>query len=119
MLDPKGMPGIVERAFMLPPHSQIGPIPLDMRQQIIRNSPLAGRYENVLDRESAYEKLQARTAAAAPAGQADGSAKGKRSKPEPTAFEKISKNTLVRQVARTAAREAARGIMGILLGRKR
>ena len=41
MLDEKGMPGIVQRAFMLPPTSQIGPIPPDVRQQIIRE--LAGR----------------------------------------------------------------------------
>ena len=51
MLDEKGMPGIVQRAFMLPPTSQIGPIPPDVRQQIIRSSPVAGRYENTLDRE--------------------------------------------------------------------
>jgi hypothetical protein len=119
MLDPKGMPGIVERALMLPPRSQIGPIPPEMRQQIIRSSTLAGRYENVLDRESAYEKLQARPSAAVSAEGAEAPAKGKRAKPEPTTFEKISKNTLVRQVARTAAREAARGLMGVLLGSRR
>jgi DNA helicase HerA-like ATPase len=44
MLDAKGMPGIVERALMLPPTSQIGPIPAELRQQIIKNSPVAGRY---------------------------------------------------------------------------
>ena len=64
MLDAKGMPGVVQRAFMLPPHSQIGPIPAEVRQQIIRTSTLYGRYENVMDRESAYEKLQSRTATA-------------------------------------------------------
>lgn len=119
MLDPKGMPGIVERAFMLPPRSQIGPISLEVRQQIMRGSPLAGRYENVMDRESAYEKLQARTGAAATPDAASTSGTGRRAKPEPTAFEQISKNTLVRQVARTAAREAARGLMGLLLGSRR
>jgi len=113
------MPGIVERAFMLPPRSQIGPIPPELRQQIISNSPMKGRYENVMDRESAYEKLQMRTGAATSAGGADASAKSGRSKPEPTAFEKISKNTMVRQVARTVAREAARGLMGVLLGTRR
>jgi hypothetical protein len=116
MLDQKGMPGIVERAFMLPPHSQIGPIPPETRQQIIRSSPLVGRYENVLDRESAYEKLQARTASGPGPVASD---TGKRKKPEPTAFESLSKNTLVRQVARTAAREVTRNVLGILLGRRR
>ena len=119
MLDQKGMPGIVERAFMLPPHSQIGPIPSETRQQIIRSSPLVGRYENVLDRESAYEKLQARTAAAASGTGPVASGTGKRKKPEPTALESLSKNTLVRQVARTAAREVTRNVLGILLGKRR
>jgi hypothetical protein len=120
LLDPKGMPNIVQQAYMLPPRSQIGAIPPEMRQQIIRSSPLLGRYENVLDRESAYEKLQARTAAAAAAPDAEQTtAKGRRKKPEPTAFEAITKNTMVRQVARTAAREVARGLMGVLLGSRR
>ena len=122
MLDPKGMPSSVERAFMLPPRSQIGPIPIETRQQIMRGSPMAGRYENVMDRESAYEKLHQRAAAAAAAGApaaTTGTGTTRRAKPEPTAFESITKNTLVRQVARTAAREAARGLMGVLLGKRR
>ncbi|HET6845534.1 MAG TPA: helicase HerA-like domain-containing protein [Anaerolineales bacterium] len=120
MLDAKGMPGIVQRAFMLPPRSQIGPIATEIRQQIIRSSALFSKYENVLDRESAYEKLQARTAAATAApGSVPLTPSGRRKKPEPTAFEAITKNTMVRQVARTAVREVARGLMGVLLGRRR
>jgi hypothetical protein len=118
MLDPKGMPGIVQRAFMLPPRSQIGPIPPELRQEIVRSSTLAGHYENVLDRESAYEKLQARTGTAALAGAADAAAKGRRSKPEPTAFDNVLKaanSPLGRQIGR----EVARGIMGALLGTRR
>jgi DNA helicase HerA-like ATPase len=118
MLDSKGIPGIVQRAFMLPPRSQIGPIPLDIRQQIIRNSPLAGRYEKVLDRESAYEKLQARTAAAVSAGTVDAGAKGRRSKPEPSAFDKILK-AANSPFGRQIQRDVARGLMDALLGTKR
>ena len=119
MLDAKGMPGVVQRAFMLPPRSQIGPIPVEVRRQIISSSALFGRYENVMDRESAYEKLQARTAAAATANAGLPAATARRKKPEPTAFEAITQNTMVRQVARTAAREVARGLMGVLLGSRR
>ena len=72
-----------------------------------------------MDRESAYEKLQARTAAAAGPTTDESTAKGRRKKPEPTAFEAISQNTMVRQVARTAAREVARGLMGVLVGSRR
>ena len=72
MLDENGTPGIVERAKIVPPRSQIGAITPEQRQQIIDSSVLAGHYEKVVDRESAYEKLSARandrTAGAPPAG---------------------------------------------------
>src|SRR5882724_144783 len=60
MLDENGSPEIVERAKIVPPRSQVGAITADQRKQIISSSVLAGHYENVVDRESAYEKLQAR-----------------------------------------------------------
>ncbi len=67
LLDDHGRPSITERVFVLPPGSQIGPITLAQRQQIVANSLVAGVYEKQLDRESAYEKLTGK-AAAAPAG---------------------------------------------------
>src|SRR3954452_4122162 len=60
MLDANGTPGIVERAKIVPPRGQVGAITSEQRQQIIASSVLAGRYETLVDRESAYEKLQAR-----------------------------------------------------------
>src|SRR5947207_524530 len=60
MLDEDGSPQIVERAKIVPPRSQVGAITSDQRKQIINSSVLAGHYENAVDRESAYEKLQAR-----------------------------------------------------------
>jgi DNA helicase HerA-like ATPase len=59
-LDEKGTPGIVERALVLPPHSRIGPITPDERQKLIQSSVVAGVYEKVVDRESAYERLKGR-----------------------------------------------------------
>jgi DNA helicase HerA-like ATPase len=118
LLDQKGMPGIVQRALMLPPTSQIGPIPPDTRQQIIRSSPLAGRYETVVDRESAYEKLQSRTAAAGQPAAIDSSEQRTGAKPPPTAFDQVLKaanSPLGRQIGR----ELARGLMGALLGTRR
>jgi DNA helicase HerA-like ATPase len=64
-LDEKGRPNIVERAFVLPPASRIGPLSADERQTAIKGSAIYGHYEALIDRESAYEKLKARTAAAA------------------------------------------------------
>src|SRR6266404_4047045 len=60
MLDEGGSPQIVERAKIVPPRSQVGAITADQRKQIISSSPIAGHYENAVDRESAYEKLQTR-----------------------------------------------------------
>ncbi len=70
-LDEKGMPSMVERALVVPPHSQIGPITPEQRGRLITGSALYGHYEKSLDRESAFEVLRGRTAeagAGAPAG---------------------------------------------------
>src|ERR1700723_1538195 len=67
-LDEKGTPGIVERALVCPPRSQIGPITPDQRQQLMKTSIVAGVYENAVDRESAYEMLKARAGQAASVG---------------------------------------------------
>jgi hypothetical protein len=59
-LDEKGQPGVVERAFVLPPWSRIGPITPPERQAIVQGSLVFGHYEKAVDRESAYEMLKAR-----------------------------------------------------------
>ncbi|MGH8446722.1 MAG: helicase HerA-like domain-containing protein, partial [Solimonas sp.] len=69
-LGDNGVPNIVEKTLIAPPRSRIGPLTPDERKAAIARSPVAGRYEQAVDRESAYEKLTARTAAAAPAPQA-------------------------------------------------
>ncbi len=61
-LNEKGQPIITERALILPPQGQIGPINEAMRRAIIQNSLVAGVYEKNVDRESAYEILKARAA---------------------------------------------------------
>ncbi|MBL4917200.1 helicase HerA-like domain-containing protein [Szabonella alba] len=64
-LEAKGIPGIVERTLIRPPSSHLGPIEPGVRAALIAGSPLAGKYEAVIDRESAYERLAARAEAAA------------------------------------------------------
>ena len=58
-LDEKGAPGIVERAKVLFPLSQIGAITDGQRNDIIRQSRIYGKYDTMVDRESAYERLEA------------------------------------------------------------
>lgn len=65
LLDTKGSPSVTERVFVLPPGSQIGPIDDAQRKALIANSLVAGVYEQVLDRESAYEKIRGATDASA------------------------------------------------------
>jgi DNA double-strand break repair helicase HerA and related ATPase len=63
VLDEKGTPTVTERAWIVPPASQIGPIPDADREAIRkRTASTYGHYEQTVDRESAYEKLKARTA---------------------------------------------------------
>ena len=64
LLDEKGRPGVTERAYIVPPGSQIGPITAEERQKIIEGSAIFGHYEKGVDRESAYEILTAQKGAA-------------------------------------------------------
>ncbi len=58
VLDLKGVPTMVERTFIRPPAGRLGPITPDERKTLLKNSPVYGEYDETVDRESAYEKLQ-------------------------------------------------------------
>jgi DNA helicase HerA-like ATPase len=128
-LDEKGTPGMVERALVCPPRSQIGPITPEQRQQIIRNSLVAGVYEKTVDRESAYELLKARTTASQPAANqqpggkpatwvgdllsmGSGSSGGRRGD---SLVETMAKSA-ARTLGSTVGRQIVRGVLGSLLG---
>jgi uncharacterized protein len=137
-LDSKGRPSVTERVFVLPPGSQIGPISAAQRQALLAGSLVAGAYEKVVDRESAYEKLQARanTPAPAPAGAAttaptpasggvmDGlkdaifGSTGPRGGRHEGLAEKAASSAL-RSMGSAVGRELIRGVLGSLLGRRR
>jgi DNA helicase HerA-like ATPase len=61
LLDEKGRPCIVERTFILPPASRIGPLTDAERAAMIKSSVIFGHYEQIVDRESAYEIIKSRT----------------------------------------------------------
>ncbi|MBV8393012.1 MAG: DUF853 family protein, partial [Alphaproteobacteria bacterium] len=81
-LDAKGVPTPVERCFIAPPQGRIGPASDAERAAIIKASPLAGKYEKTIDRESAYEVLMGRATGGQvkhdEAGAAPGGAPGRR-----------------------------------------
>jgi DNA double-strand break repair helicase HerA and related ATPase len=142
-LDENGTPGIVERALVRPPQSLVGPMPAETRQQMIRQSLVAGVYEKAVDRESAYEILKARAAAQAAAApqppSAPQSSSGQRPAPaqepgglfdfrlgRPTAGPRGGRqpDTLAEAFAKSAARamgsqagrQILRGVLGTLFG---
>ena len=121
-LEEDGKPGIVQRAFILPPHGQIGPITPQERNAIINNSPVKGTYENIIDRESAYEMLKARASKASEEIEEEKTTK--KSEPKTpgrkgdTLMEAMLKSA-ARTVGSTVGRQIVRGILGSLLGGKR
>jgi hypothetical protein len=130
-LDEKGRPHVVERAFVLPPASRIGPITPEERKAAMAASPVAGTYDTAVDRESAFEKLKGRAAgstapaaggAAAPAGGGwmDGLAGSlgglmKGSGRKDSLVESMAKSA-ARTVGSSVGREIVRGVLGSLLG---
>ncbi|MCV0440711.1 MAG: DUF853 domain-containing protein [Hydrogenophaga sp.] len=148
LLDAKGRPSETERVFVVPPGSQLGPITDVQRQQLRSDSLVAGVYEKVLDRESAYEMFRSHAVARGetPAEEVNeksspktpripGSAK--EAPAEKSALNEVlfgrtgprggQYDGLVQTMAKTAARTVAsglgrqilRGVLGGLLGGKR
>ena len=126
LLDEKGRPNIVERAFVVPPSSQLGPVTDAERAQFVRSSPVFGKYENSVDRESAYEKLTQRTEAKPAAPQEShnpvsdilfgkiGPRGGRQSQ---GVLEALTKSA-ARSIGSELGRQVLRGILGSVLGGK-
>ncbi|AVZ80581.1 ATP-binding protein [Zoogloeaceae bacteirum Par-f-2] len=135
-LDDKGRPEVVERAWVIPPCSRIGPLEQAEREAAIRASVLYGHYEQVLDRESAYERLRAQTEAAAVQAPSAG---GRAAAPAESSaaggglsdilfgstgprggrrdgLVQIAAKTVTRTVGSAIGRQIVRGLLGSLLG---
>ena len=126
-LDEKGIPTPVERAFIIPPQSRIGPVTDAERAAVMQQSLVAGVYEKTIDRESAYEVLTVRAAQSAPQaeegkgfdwggmfGRVLGGGKSGRSD---TILESAAKSA-ARAVGSQLGRSIVRGVLGSILGRK-
>ncbi|HJS38667.1 MAG TPA: DUF853 domain-containing protein [Burkholderiales bacterium] len=132
LLDEKGRPGVTERAFVVPPGSQLGPLTDAERRAAIAASPVAGHYEKAVDRESAYEKLKARAeqvaqeTAAAQAPKESSLASdilfgktGPRGGRQSQGLLEAMAKSAARTVGSQVGRELIRGVLGSLLGGKR
>jgi uncharacterized protein len=133
LLDEQGVPSITQRALIVPPAHRLGPLTQAERAQLIASSPLAGRYEERIERESAYEKLSEPQPAAAEKKQQP-SARGAEQQSSGDVLQDVLfgstgprggrreglVETLAKSAARTMgsslARELSRGLLGSLLG---
>ena len=129
-LDEKGRPNVVERAFVLPPASRIGPLTGEERQAAIKSSLIYGVYEQRLDRESAFENLKAGKPAqpeASPGGLLGGLGdlfgSGANGRPGGRAGRESLAESLAKSAARAIGsqlgREIIRGVLGSVLGGSR
>jgi hypothetical protein len=132
MLENKGEPSIVQRTLIRPPESRVGPVTAEERQGVIEYSPVYGRYEETVDRESAHEMLTKRTEAAAResgagggwgdvifgGGSSSGGA-GTRKGRSPQGMGEMIGKELQRSLSRTIATTIKNIIVGAIKGGKR
>jgi len=121
-LDGKGSPLPVERVLICPPESRMGPLTDAERAEHLQRSPLRGRYDEAVDRHSAYEMLKKRAAeqAAAEAAQPQQAA---RTAARPRSNRQSTGEAFIKSAARSIGsqlgRQIVRGILGSLLGGRR
>ena len=131
LLDSKGRPCPTERAFIMPPASQLGPITPAQRQSLLQQSLVAGVYEQAIARESAPERLSKappQDANAATAPEAQGMVDGLKdvllgsTGPRGARREGLAQTLIksaVRTIGSSVGREIVRGVLGGLLGGRR
>ena len=135
-LEAKGVPGIVERTLIRPPFSQLGPIDPATRATLMAGSAMGTKYDKPIDRDSAYERLRARSDAAAKgaadappeadlqnARRYDGGRSASDAAPRKSAGRSDSvveafTKSFVRQLGTRSGQAVVRGVLGSLFGRR-
>lgn len=126
VLDKDGSPTPVQRVLIRPPESQLGPITDEQRQEMIDRSPYQGRYEETIDRESAYEMLKQKKALASKEDLQEIEARvakksesaASKGRGRQTATEALLKSA-ARSIGTQVGRQIVRGVLGSLLGGRR
>lgn len=113
VLEEGGIPSVVDRTLLSPPASHMGAITPGERRLIINTSPLAGRYDNAVDRESAHELLRKRAEKAARQVEAATSAPTKPRSRRQSVGEAFIKS-LARTIGNQIGRQLMRGVLGSL-----
>jgi DNA helicase HerA-like ATPase len=119
-LDERGAPRPVERALVVPPRSRLAPLSDDERAAVLAASPLRGRYDRPVDRESAYELLQRRAAerAAAPDPAPDAAPRGGGGSELSGTLAGMARSA-ARAAGTQLGREIMRGLLGSIFGGRR
>lgn len=121
-LNEKGIPTPLAAVHLRAPMSRIGTLTTEEIAKVVSASKIAAKYNEVIDRESAYEILNQKLSQV---NEEEGKKQEKPETPkaakeEKSTLEKLSENTMVRQVGRTVMREVTRGLLGVLgLGGKK
>jgi len=108
VLDDKGAPTMVERVKVRLPDSRLGPLQPHERQQMMVTSALAGKYDTVIDRHSAYEALTAKAGDAAEKAAREAAEKARKEADEKAAKEAEKAAEAARKARERAEKEAAR-----------
>ena len=121
VLDEKGAPTRVERAWILPPRSRLTPLSPGERDQAIRASVLYGHYERLVDRESAYEILKAKAESVQAQEDIRAGQKGQSPSPLGQAGEILGDmaKSAARSIGTQIGRQIMRGILGSLFGSRK
>ncbi|MFA5984637.1 MAG: helicase HerA-like domain-containing protein [Methylococcaceae bacterium] len=121
LLNQDGSPTPVERILIRPPESQLGPISVAQREDLKKRSPFYGRYEQMVDRESAYELLKQKTQELKESVidmPAQKVATQRAARPQQSVTDVLLKSA-VRSIGTAVGRQIVRGILGSLLGGRR
>ncbi|MEZ0233299.1 MAG: helicase HerA-like domain-containing protein [Methylophilaceae bacterium] len=132
-LDDKGRPLPVERAYVCPPGSRIGPATDIERSHVIKTSLIYGHYENAIDRESAYEVLKGRATESAPnqpeedkgfdwGGLFGGGNQTTTKKPvgrQPQSILETVAKSAARTIGTELGRQILRGVLGSITGKRK
>ena len=114
-LNEKGIPTPLAAVHLRAPASRIGVLTPQEISETISASQLTKKYNEVIDRESAYEILTQKINSIQEKDEVGNTDKPKtKQKEEKSVLEKVSENTMVKQIGRTVMKEVARGLLGVL-----
>ena len=114
VLNEKGNPAPLSATLVCAPRSRMDILTPDEIDSIVSKSKLAPKYNEVIDRESAFEILKKKLEESEKAEEKVKVEKEKEKPKEPSTVEKVLKSTAARQVGTTVARELTRGLLGVL-----